>query len=237
MRQVSYRLDGVTFDGALVSPGTTARPGVLVIHGWEGRSEGQDRVAMRLSKMGYAAFCVDLYGDGKRGSLGPDSAPVNQALMAPLMEDRALLQRRLLAAVDAAGYEPEIRTDRMAAIGFCFGGLCALDLARANAPLKAVASFHGGLAPSPLEAPAKIGPKIAVYHGWDDPLAPPDAVLALAAELSAAQADWQLVAYGATMHAFMAEGVDAPSMGLQFNARSARRAWTALGDFLGETLA
>lgn len=237
LRPVAYEQDGVVFDGALATAGGAARPGVLVLHGWEGRSDGQDRFAVRLAEMGYAAFSVDLYGDGRRGSLSLDGAEINQALMTPLMDDRALLRRRLLGAVDAVAALDEVRGDMMAAIGFCFGGLCALDLARANAPVKAVASFHGGLAPPPMAPPERIVPKIAVYHGWADPLVTQDALVALGAELSAAQADWQATAYGGAMHAFMAEGLDAPEQGLQYHERSARRAWAAMAAFLEESFA
>ena len=225
-----YEQDGVAFDGALATAGATPRPGVLVVHGWEGRSAGQEAFAARIAALGYVGFCVDLYGDGRRGSMSAD----NSALMAPLMSDRALLRRRLLGAVEAAGRRPEIDAANMAATGFCFGGLCALDLARANAPLKAVASFHGGLATSTLPS-RRIDMKVAVLHGWDDPMAPPADVLALAKELTEAKADWQLHAYGGTMHAFMAEGVNAPERGLQYNERSARRAWAILEGLLTES--
>jgi dienelactone hydrolase len=230
--QRSYEQDGVVFDGALVTEGAEARAGVMVIHGWEGRSAGQERFAARLAALGYAAFCVDLYGDGRRGRTPAEC----EALMTPLMGDRALLRRRLLGALEAAAGQAEVDANRMAAIGFCFGGLCVLDLARADAPLKAVASFHGGLTSLPSSFPAAkaIGTKIAVYHGWDDPLAPPGDVVALAMELSQAKADWQLHAYGATMHAFMAEGVNAPAQGLQYSERSARRAWRSLEGLLEE---
>jgi dienelactone hydrolase len=228
-----HRQDGIAFDGAVVAEGPGPRPGVLVIHGWEGRSAGQEKFAARLADLGYAAFCVDLYGDGRRGT----TRETCEALMTPLMADRALLRRRLAGAVEAASARPEIDPARMAAIGFCFGGLCALDLARANAPLRAVASFHGALSAPPLPPPAAIAPKVAVFHGWDDPMAPPADVLALAAELTAARADWQLHAYGGTMHAFMAEGVDLPQFGLQYNERSARRAWASLQALLAEAFA
>ncbi len=228
-----YTLDGVTFDGLLVSDGEAPRPGVLVIPGWEGRSEGQERFAARLAASGYAAFCVDLYGDGRRGTT-PETC---QALMGPLMADRLLLRRRLLEAVDAAARLKGVIPTRMAAIGFCFGGLCALDLARANAPLRGVVSFHGVLgAPAGLTQ-GSIGVPILALHGWDDPMATPPAVLALTKELSEAGADWQLHAYGGTMHAFMVQGLDQPHLGLQYNERSARRAWIAMADFLDETLA
>lgn len=226
----TYDQDGVAFDGMLATAGAEARPGVLVIHGWEGRSVDQERFAVRLAELGYAAVCIDLYGDGRRGTT-PQTC---QALMAPLVADRALLRRRLLGAVAAAGRLAAVDAARMAAIGFCFGGLCALDLARANAPVKGVVSFHGALAPPDGPAPEAIAPRVLVLHGWDDPMAPPSDMTALAAELTAARADWQVHAYGGTMHAFMVEGLDQPDRGLQYNERSARRAWAAMAGFLGE---
>jgi len=229
-----YSFDGIEFDGALAFTPGEPRPGVLVVHGWEGRSDAQDKVALRLASWGYNAFCVDLYGDGKRGST-PDEC---NALMTPLISNRPLLRERLLHTVSAVAAAPQIDASRIAAIGFCFGGLCMLDLARANAPLRAVASFHGMLtAPASLPPPARIDTKIIVFHGWDDPMAPPQDVVALATELSGARADWQLHAYGATLHAFMAEGLNAPERGLQYNARSARRAWAALQTHLSEAFA
>ena len=228
MKAHAYTQDGVTFDGALVTTGETTRPGVLVIHGWEGRSAGQEKFATRLADLGYAAFCVDLYGDGKRGGTPAEC----QALMDPLLADRALLRRRLLGAVEAVAQIDTVDATRMAAVGFCFGGLSVLDLARANAPLRGVVSFHGALTPSPALAPSTIAPAVLVLHGWDDPMAAPADVHALATELTTAQADWQIHAYGGTMHAFMAEGLNAPERGLQYSERAARRAWTAMAGFL-----
>lgn len=228
----TYLQDDIPFDGALASTNSSPRAGILVIHGWEGRSPSQERFALRLAELGYAAFCVDLYGAGRRGTT-PETC---QALMDPLLANRGLLAHRLRGAVDAAAELPPVDRARMAAVGFCFGGLCALDLARANAPLKGVVSFHGVLtAPEPM-TPRQIDVPILVLHGWDDPMAKPADVLGLAAELSAANADWQVHVYGGTMHAFMAPGVDLPEMGLQYNARSAARAWTAMKGFLESAL-
>jgi dienelactone hydrolase len=224
---------GIKFDGALITGGEDPRPGVLVIHGWEGRSVSQERFATRLAELGYAAFCVDLYGEGRRGTT-PETC---QALMEPLMADRGMLRRLLIGAVEAAAALDAINSDRMAAIGFCFGGLCVLDLARANAPLRGVVSFHGVLTAPNLPASTSIDVPILILHGWDDPMAKPADVLGLGTELSAANADWQVHAYGKTMHAFMAEGVDYPALGLQYNERSAQRAWRAMANFLADVLA
>lgn len=235
VRTIDYHRNGDVLDGALVLP-EGARgplPGVLVFHGWEGRSEGQEAFARRLAGLGYAAFCVDLYGNGRRGTTPQEC----EALMTPLIQDRAELRERLLHVVEVVGGLPEIQEEHMAAIGFCFGGLCVLDLARAGAPLKGVASFHGLFTPPaglPTASPMSV--KVAAYHGWDDPMVPPADVVALGQELTTAGADWQIHAFGGAKHAFMNPGANAPEMGIQYDERTAHRAWTALAGFLGEVL-
>ena len=125
--------------------------------------------------------------------------------------------------------------DRIACIGSCVGGVGALDLARAAVPgVKGAVSFHGLLNPPNLGAQADIPTKILILHGYDDPMAPPEDILAIGKELSAAKADWQLHAYGNTMHAFTMPGVNAPERGLKYNAAAARRSWAAMEDFLKE---
>jgi dienelactone hydrolase len=235
IRTIDYHRDGEPLDGALVLPdgAKDPLPGVLVFHGWEGRSEGQDAFAHRLAGLGYAAFCVDLYGKGKRGTTPAEC----EALMTPLVQDRAELRKRLLHVVEVVSALPELRADRLAAIGFCFGGLCVLDLARAGAPLKGVASFHGLFTPPGLPTASPITTKVAAYHGWDDPMVPPADVVALGQELTAANADWQIHAFGGAKHAFMNPGADMPDMGIQYDERTAHRAWTAMAGFLGEALA
>lgn len=234
-RAVEYEHEGQAFEGllAVADTGPTKRPVVLVLHDWQGRSEGQEEFASRLTAWGYAAFAVDVYGKGKRGTTTQEC----QALMMPFMQDRALLRRRLLRAVEVARQRPEVNPEKMAAIGFCFGGMCALDLARAGAQLKGAASFHGTFTPPGLPTANPFKTKVIAFHGWDDPFAPTDHVLALAKELTAAGADWQLHAYGATVHGFMNEAADNPAMGIVYKEQSARRAWAALGAFLSEAFA
>jgi dienelactone hydrolase len=234
-RTVEHEYEGKQFEGLLVlnDARPTPQPCVLVFHGWEGRSEAQEECAQKLTAWGYAGFAVDLYGKGLRGTT-PEEC---QALITPLIENRAMLRERLLHTVEVVRHLPEVDSANLAAIGFCFGGLCVLDLARAGAPLKGVASFHGLFTPPGLPFIATSKPKVIAFHGWDDPMVPPADVVALGAELTAAGLDWQLTAYGGTMHAFMAEGANIPEMGILYNARSARRAWESLRGFLAETLA
>jgi len=210
---------------------TAPQPAVLISHAWGGRDEFVERKARRLAWQGYATFALDMYGGGRRGS----SEEENRSLMAPLVQDRAMLARRINAALTALKAEPRVDAGRIAAIGFCFGGMCALDLARSGADLRGVASFHGllksnGLPPQPVKA------RVLVMHGFEDPLATPDDLLALAHEFSAAGADWQIHAYGHTRHSFSNPAANKPEGGMVYNAVADRRSWHALLHFLEEVL-
>lgn len=212
-------------------PAGTRRPAVLVAHQWAGQSDHERRVAEQLAGLGYVGFALDVYGKGRRGSVGED----NSHLMNPFLADRAALRARLLAAADAARGHDAVDPDRIAVIGYCFGGLCALDLARANAPgLRGAASLHGIFPPPNLGAQSDIAASVLVLHGWDDPMAPPRDVLALTAELTAANADWQLHAYGHARHAFTNPAANAPERGLAYNEKAARRSWASVQTFLAE---
>ncbi|MEM9169052.1 MAG: dienelactone hydrolase family protein [Pseudomonadota bacterium] len=234
-RPVDYECDATALEGVIAyddaSPGP--RPVVLVSHAWAGRTAFETGKAEALAELGYAGFALDLYGKGVTGATTDECA----ALMDPFMKDRAMLNRRLAAALAAAGAQPEADAAKVAAIGFCFGGLCVLDMARAGADLKAVAAFHGLLgAPEPAFA-GPVTSKIAVFHGWDDPMATPDAVVALGAELTAAKADWQLHAYGGVMHAFTNPQANDPGFGTVYDATAASRSWAAMTAFLAEAFA
>jgi dienelactone hydrolase len=225
-----YTHGGLDFEGVIVSGAAADVPTVLVFHGMEGRSEAQLEFCHRLAALGYRAVAVDLFGrDATRG--GPDACA---AAMTALIQDRDAMRDRLIGVVDILSHLPNVRRDATAAIGFCFGGLCMLDLARHGTQLAAVASFHGLVTPLPEPPTAPITTKVSIYHGWEDPLAPPPEVLALATELTERGADWQLHAYGHALHAFMATFANAPERGIQYNAVTARRAWANLVDFLGE---
>jgi dienelactone hydrolase len=234
-RNIEYRHSGILLEGVLAfeSASTAKRPGILVLHGWEGRSEPQIAFAKELARWGYVGFAVDLYGKG----VSPTTSEERQKLMAPFLEDRPLLQDRLLYAVDVVKNLPEVESDRLAAVGFCFGGLCALDLARTGAALRAVASFHGILTPPGNTTGTKIRAKVIAFHGWQDPFAPPDHLIALGRELTDSDADWQIHAYGKTMHAFMAPDANSPEAGIMYNEVSARRALASLKAFLPEAFA
>jgi dienelactone hydrolase len=235
-RLLDYQDGDTVFEAYLALPATAdgPRPCVLLAHEWSGLNEGMRRVADRVAGLGHACFALDLYGKGVRGEQTGD----NTHLMAPLLADRALLRRRLLAGVAAASGLACVDATRLAAMGYCFGGLCALDLARAAPPgLRAAVSFHGDLRPPGLGEQGSIGASVLLLHGWEDPVAPPADVLAVARELTDAGADWQLHAYGHARHAFTFVGANIPERGIAYDARADRRSWAAMRQHLDETLA
>ena len=231
-RVVEYRdgdavLEGrLAWDDAFEGP----RPGVLVAHAWGGRSDYEDHKADALAALGYAALAIDLYGKDVRGG-DPET---NAALMQPFLDDRAGLQQRLLISLDALRQQPEVNGDKVAAIGFCFGGLCVLDIARSGADIAGVVSFHGLFASPGNTRTNRIRAKVLALHGWDDPMATPEAVNSLAAELSQMGADWQLHAYGNTMHAFTNPAANNADMGTVYDPVADRRSWQAMSNFLQE---
>ncbi len=230
---VDYHDDEAVCEAYVANPAAGGRnPAVLVAHQWSGQSEAERAAADRLADLGYTGIAIDVYGKGKRG-VGDD----HSALMAPWGADRGALRRRLIAAVDFAKGHEAVDPARIGVIGYCFGGLCALDIARSGTTdVKGVVSIHGIYSPPGLGAQGPIAASVLVLHGWEDPLARPDAVLGLATELTGAGADWQLHAYGHAMHAFTAEHAHMPERGLMYDARAAARSWRAIVDFFGEVL-
>jgi dienelactone hydrolase len=200
------------------------RPCVLIAHQWSGQQDHERGKAEEFARLGYVGIAIDVYGKGVRG----DPLGDNSALMNPWLADRAKLRQRLLAAVAAARAHPAVDPERIALIGYCFGGLCALDVARSGtAEVRGVVSIHGIFQPPALGEQPPIRAKVLIQHGWDDPMAPPERVLAVTRELTQAGADWQLHAHGHAMHAFTARGVNAPERGMRYHADADRRSWSA----------
>lgn len=207
-----------------------SRPGVLVAHAWQGRSEFEVGRAERLASLGYIGFALDMYGAGKLGT----SPAENAALMQPLLDDRSMIQRRISLALDTLRAQQVVDPANTAAIGFCFGGLCVLDLARTGSDVNGVVSFHGLFGAPGNTQGTQISAKILALHGWDDPLATPEQVAGLASELTAAGADWQLHGYGGTFHAFTNPAANDPGNGKCYSADADRRSWQSMTNFLQE---
>ncbi len=209
------------------------RPAVLICHTWCGRDEFVEDKAKQLAELGYVAFALDMYGNGIVGT----SIEENAALMQPFLDDRQLLQKRINAALYAVSLLPWVDDKKIAAIGFCFGGLCVLDLARMGANVKGVVSFHGLLQAPQIRANQPVIAKVLALHGHDDPMTTADQLHAFTTEMTELNVDWQLHSYGHTVHAFTNPNADNPQFGTVFNAIAAKRAWQSMKNFLEEIFA
>jgi dienelactone hydrolase len=230
MSAVDYQVDGKTYEGWLALPeGKTNVPVVVIAHAWGGLTDNEKQKAAIIAKeFGYGAFAIDVYGKGKRGA----SVEECQALMNPLVGDRAELQQRLAGGLAAAKAQADIDGAKAAAIGFCFGGLCVLDMARAGQDVLGVASFHGLFRPAENIPQPEIKAKVLIEQGWLDPMAKPEDFLAISREL--AGADWQAHVHGHSYHSFTTVGANNPEMGTMYNADADRRSFAYLKTFLAE---
>ena len=206
------------------------RPAVLLAHDWSGRGEFVCHKAKLLAEMGYLGFALDMYGQGRLGVTSDEK----NALMQPFVNDRSLLSDRLRAAYDAVIGMSEVDSNRVAIIGFCFGGLCALDLARSGIDIKGAVSFHGLLNKPTDIKPCAIKAKILVLHGYDDPMVKPQLVNEFCHEMTEARADWQVHMYGHVQHAFTNPDAQDPHSGLVFNSLAADRSWETMAQFFRE---
>ena len=209
-----------------------AKPGILLFPNILGTKEWDFAKAEEVAALGYTVLVADLYGQGKRGI----SMESGMALMKEVSDDRTVMRARLLDELATLKGSPAVDTSRLGAIGFCFGGQCVLDLARAGADIKGGVSFHGVYDAPPFPN-APISAKLLICHGWNDPLSTPDALVGLTKELTEAGVDWQIQAYGHTGHAFTAENIpldETKTFG--FQPDTYRRSWKAMKDFMAEAL-
>lgn len=230
-RGIALDYDGEELEGVLVSrrDGAT-RPAVILFPTVMGVSDLELGFARQLVELGYSAFVADLFGKKFRGAPRETMFPE----MNRLRSDRKSLRPRLQAVFEQVRSLDEVETGRIVAAGYCFGGMCALDLARSGAELVGTASFHGLFDPPGLD-PQPIGGKVVAFHGWEDPMVPPEKVVALAQELTEAGADWQIHAYGHVAHGFTNPNAHQIGLeGVRYNELAAERSWTAFINFLEE---
>ncbi|MDX1902140.1 MAG: dienelactone hydrolase family protein [Gammaproteobacteria bacterium] len=207
------------------------KPVVLVAHDWSGRNEFACKKAEKLASLGYIGFAIDMYGEGTVAEEKSEKV----ALMTPLVNDRALLFKRIRAAVEAVTSLEITDKAKIAAIGFCFGGLCVLDLARNSTDIVSVVSFHGILT-APPKSNKTITAKVLAIHGYDDPMVPPKQVAEFENEMTAKKCDWQFITYGGTKHAFTNPQANDPGFGTVYNEKADQRSWIAMRNFFTETL-
>jgi dienelactone hydrolase len=235
VRNIEYSADGVRFIGQYVvdenRPGR--KPGILVCHEGNGLTDHTKKIAARLAGLGYAAFAMDYYGDGK-----PLTDPAEwTARLAPWRSDRGPIRIRAKAALATLATQKEVDPARLAVTGYCFGGTAALELGRCGADVKAIVGFHSGLStPRPEEA-KNIKGKVLVCIGADDPIIPPEQRAAFEAEMKGAGCDWRLQLYGGVGHTFTNPDIDGRGLkGFFYHADSDRRSWNAMIELFNETL-
>lgn len=231
-KTVDYQDGDTQLEGYLAYCETDkSQPAVLVAHDWSGRREFACKAAEKVADMGYVGFALDMYGKGIFGADGDMER--NGALMSPFATDRALLRRRITAALHAVRQLPQVDAARIAAMGYCFGGMCVLELARSGADVRGVISVHGIFAQGHVSN-EKITAKILCLHGHDDPMVPPEQVLAFETEMTKAGVDWQVHVYGGTMHAFTNPKANNPGFGTVYKEVAANRAYQSIANFLSE---
>jgi dienelactone hydrolase len=231
-KTIEYQQGEATLEGVLVWDDAvkTPRPGVLVVHQWLGLTDYEKHRAEMLARLGYVAFCADIYGKGLR----PKDASEAGGYAGKYKADRQLLRARVNAALEELKKSNLVDPKRIAAIGYCFGGTAVLELARSGAELNGVVSFHGGL-DSPAPADGKnIKCKVLALAGADDPFQKADDLTAFESEMRDAKVDWQIVFYGGAVHSFTQPDPGFVNPGARYNEKADKRSWQAMQDFFGE---
>jgi dienelactone hydrolase len=230
---IAYEQGGVTLEGFLAydDANTKPRPGVLLIHDWMGVGDYAKSRARQLAELGYVAFAADIYGKGNQ----PADQKAAGALAGKYKGDRALYRARLKAGLEQLAARKEVAAGQIAAIGYCFGGTGALELARSGADLKGVVTFHGGLATPTPEDAKNIKCPVLVLHGADDPFVKPDEVAAFKKEMEQAHVKYEFVAYPGAVHSFTRPDAGNDNRkGAAYNEAADKQSWAAMQKFFKE---
>ena len=232
-QEVTYGAEGTTLKGYLAYDDAVKgkRPGVLVVHEWWGLNDYARKRARMLAELGYTALAVDMYGEGKTAG-HPDDAG---RFAGELRQNLPLAKARFLAALDFLRQQPTVDPEKIAAIGYCFGGGVVLEMARAGVDLDGVASFHGSLDTANPVTPGKVKAKVLVLNGADDPFVTPEQIAAFKQEMEAAGVDYRFVNYPGARHSFTNPEADAFgkkfNLPLAYDQEADRKSWQAMQDF------
>lgn len=236
--EVIYAAGSVQSKGFLVAEeGQGKLPAVIIAHAWRGLDDFSRNKAQELAKLGYVGFSADLYGNGDQAENDNQAA----SYMKPLFIDRKELRKRIVAAYDTIKKHPLVDSNRIAAIGFCFGGLTVIELLRSGQNVRGVVSLHGVLGDNIQGMQAKTEPivkpingSLLILHGYKDPLVSQQDLINIQKEFSEAQVDWQLDIYGEAAHAFTNPHATDQEHGLIYSERTCKRAWASTINFLRE---
>lgn len=209
------------------------RPGVLVVHEWWGLNDYAKKRTEELARLGYVALAADIYGEGKTTEHPADAGKMAGEVRANVGEWRDRAQ----AALDALKAQPQCDSEKLAAIGYCFGGATALQLAYTGADLDAVVTFHGALPAATPEEAKQIKAELQVNHGADDPMIGPDAVAAFKKPLDEAGVKYEFIAYPGAVHSFTVPTADEVGMeGIKYNKDADEKSWAAMQELFQRTL-
>ncbi|MDD5729785.1 MAG: dienelactone hydrolase family protein [Candidatus Omnitrophica bacterium] len=206
-------------------------PAVLIVHEWTGPGPYVKRRAEQIASLGYVGFAVDIYGKGVR----PKDSKEASYQAGIYRADRQLMRERIKAALEEIKKYKFVDPERIAAIGYCFGGGVALELARSGADIAGVVSFHGNLdTPHPEDA-KNIKARILVCQGANDPIVTAEQVAGFQNEMRNAQVDWQMIIYGNAVHSFTnPDSGNNPATGAAYNEKADKRSWEAMKAFFNE---
>jgi len=235
-KTIAYEDDGAKLTGHLYWDDAVSgkRPGVLVIHEWWGLNDYAKKRAHLLAELGYVAFAADMYGDGK---VTDQPSQAKEWMQEITVDPESWLQRAAAGLAQLKGSE-QADADRLAAIGYCFGGGTVMQMAYGGADLDGVVSFHGSLPAAPAEAAGKIRPKILVAHGQADSFVAPEVVTHFKDKLEAARANWEMDIYGNARHGFTNPDAAAYGMeNLSYDAQADARSWQRMQAFFNEIFA
>jgi dienelactone hydrolase len=236
---VIYKAGDFTMQGYLAYDDsiTGKRPGILVVHEWWGHNEYARQRARMLAELGYTAFALDMYGDGKQAE-HPDDAG---KFAAEVRQNMPAATQRFLAAMHVLQQHPTVDPEHIAAIGYCFGGGVVLEMAREGLDLDAVVSFHGPLATTNPAVPGVVKARILVCNGADDKMVTPEQIEAFHREMNAAGVDYTFISYPGAKHSFTNPGADIYAekfhIPVGYNAEADKKSWQDMEKFLKDTFA
>jgi dienelactone hydrolase len=220
------------YDDAVQGP----RPGVIVVHEWWGLNDYAKRRARQLAELGYSALALDMYGEGRNTEHAQDAMGFMQQATA----SAEIARTRFNAGLALLKAQPQTDAERIAAIGYCFGGKVVLDMARQGLPLAGVVSFHGALVPAVAATPGSVKARVLVQHGEADSMITAEQIAAFKAEMEAAGADYRFVSLPGARHGFTnpdADAHQAHGLDVAYQKEADQRSWADLQQFLGEIFA
>lgn len=227
---IQYRDDEIELEGFVSYPSKNKLPLVILCHAWRGRDDFICEKTQAISKRGYIGFALDMYGKGVLGKTKEENA----LLKKPFTENRYLLQKRVLKGFETAINLPFVDPTKVVVLGYGFGGMCALDLARAGVNLKGAISVYGHFDNPPSQLIKSITAKVLIIHGYNDPISTQKELNDFEIVMNHSNVDWQTHVYGNTMHAFATPGSNDPDSGILYNQVSAERSWIVIQNFLDE---